>query len=88
MSADKPQSSEKLISELRLFMKKVLVNPDLIAQSLAITREHIDEENADSKIAEHISAKTSIRIPSNPSEADLLFIGVLKEVVRDEKALY
>lgn len=79
---------ERVIEELNLFIKKVLADPGLIEQSMNITRELIDEEEANAKIGAEISAGTSIKIPVEHSEADRMFIEALKEAVRDEKALY
>ena len=56
--------------------------------SLAITRDLIDEENADAIIAQKISDTTNVKIPTEHSDADKLFLQVLREVVRDENAMY
>ncbi len=82
------RNRERVIEELRVFIKKVLVEPEIIGTSLQITRECIDEDDADHKISEQLSATTNVKIPAQHSEADRLFIELLKEVVRDEKALY
>ncbi|MCW8887288.1 MAG: hypothetical protein OQK12_18850 [Motiliproteus sp.] len=82
------RNRERTIEELRMFIKKVLVEPEIIGTSLEITRELIDDENADQLIGERLSASTNVKIPVEHSEADTLFIELLKEVVRDEHALY
>ena len=82
------RNRDRVIEELRLFLKKVMVEPDIITQSVAVAREYIDAENADELIAQHISSTTNVKIPEQHSDADRLFIDLLKEVVRDEKALY
>ncbi|MEH6625118.1 MAG: hypothetical protein V7739_01630 [Motiliproteus sp.] len=82
------RNRERVIEELRGFIKKVLVEPEIIATSLEITRRLIDEDDADHKISEQLSATTNVKIPAKHSEADQLFIDLLKEVVRDEHALY
>ena len=88
MTAIDVRNRDRIIEELRVFIKKVMVEPEIINQSLNVARELIDEDDADHRIAEKISATTNIKIPNNHSDADTLFIELLKEVVRDEKALY
>ncbi len=88
MSAIEVRNRDRIIEELRIFIKKVLVEPEIVPQSLAIARELINDDDADRKIAEKISSTTNVKIPSTHSAADKLFINLLKEVVRDEKALY
>ena len=55
---------------------------------MAVARELIDHEDADKLIAERISDTTNVKIPAEHSDADKLFLELLKEVVRDEQALY
>lgn len=88
MSVAENRHYERTIEELRLFIKKVLAEPDLIPKSLEITRELINEEQANVKIADQISASTNIKIPVEHSEADTIFLDALKEAVRNEHALY
>ena len=82
------RKSQRTIEELRGFLKKIFVEPDIISHSLAITRELIDEDNADAIIAQKIAATTNVKIPAEHSDADQLFLQVLREVVRDENAMY
>lgn len=82
------RNRDRIIEELRVFIKKVLAEPEIIPQCLSITRELIDADNADAQIAERISASTNVKIPANHSDADKLFLELLRETVRDEKALY
>ena len=82
------RNRDRAIEELRIFLKKIFVEPDIIPHSLAITRELIDEDNADIIIAKKISDTTNVKIPAEHSDADKLFLQVLREVVRDEKAMY
>jgi len=82
------RKSQRTIEELRGFLKKIFVDPDIISHSLAITRELIDEDNADAIIAQKIAATTNVKIPAEHSDADQLFLQVLREVVRDENAMY
>ena len=82
------RNRDRAIEELRIFLKKIFVEPDIISHSLAITRELIDEDNADTIIAQKISDTTNVKIPAEHSDADKLFLQVLREVVRDEKAMY
>lgn len=88
MSKHESENPHKLIAELRLLVKKVFAEPEIIEQSLVITRELFDKDDAPRLIAEKISASTNIRIPFDPSEADQMFISLLLEIVKDEKALY
>ena len=82
------RKSQRTIEELRGFLKKIFVEPEIISHSLAITRELIDEDNADAIIAQKIAATTNVKIPAEHSDADQLFLQVLREVVRDENAMY
>ncbi len=88
MSAIEIRNRDRTIEEMRIFIKKVLVEPEIVPHCLQIARQLIDEDNADQKIAEQISGTTNVKIPNDHSDADKLFIELLKEVVRDEKALY
>jgi len=88
MSSLELRNRDRVIEELRLFLKKIFVEPEIISHSLAITRDLIDEENADAIIAQKISDTTNVKIPTEHSDADKLFLQVLREVVRDENAMY
>ncbi|MFT5720263.1 MAG: hypothetical protein ACI9W6_000553 [Motiliproteus sp.] len=88
MSAIDIRNRDRTIEELRGFIKKVLVEPEMVPNCLNIARELIDQDNADNLIGTKISSITSVKIPAQHSTADKLFIDLLKEVVRDEKALY
>lgn len=78
----------KMIAEMRGFIKKVLADPTIPAKCMEIGRRLHTEKDADRKMADEISATTTIRIPDEMSDADQLFIEVLKEVLEDEAALY
>lgn len=82
------RNRQRVIEELRIFLKKIFVEPEIISHSLAIARELIDEDNADAIIAQKISDTTNVKIPAEHSDADRLFLQVLREVVRDENAMY
>ena len=88
MSSLELRNRDRAIEELRIFLKKIFVEPEIISHSLAITRDLIDEENADAIIAQKISNTTNVKIPTEHSDADKLFLQVLREVVRDENAMY
>ncbi|MEJ6598204.1 MAG: hypothetical protein QMC15_04560 [Gammaproteobacteria bacterium] len=88
MSSLELRNRDRAIEELRIFLKKIFVEPEIISHSLAITRDLIDEENADAIIAQKISDTTNVKIPTEHSDADKLFLQVLREVVRDENAMY
>ncbi|RDB42048.1 hypothetical protein DU490_15260 [Halomonas sp. DQ26W] len=93
MSASEIQKT-RVINELRGFIKKLLQEPQILEQSLTIARRHLVEDNQEgvvSRIANEISDTTGIHIPDDPadhSEADKLFLELLKEVVGEEQALY
>ncbi|TVQ73106.1 MAG: hypothetical protein EA373_01785 [Oceanospirillales bacterium] len=82
------KNKDRVINELMRFIKKVLAEPEICEKAIAIARKHIDKKDADHLIAEELSAITSVKIPIEFSDADKLFLHVLKEVVRDEQALY
>lgn len=93
MSASEIQKT-RVINELRSFIKKLLQDPKILDQSLEIARRHLGQEShkdAMARIASEISDTTSVHIPDDPaehSEADKLFLELLKEVVSEEQALY
>lgn len=83
----------RVINELRGFIKKLLQDPAILEQSLAIARRHADLNERDmlAGIAREISDTTSVHIPDDPAEhsdADRLFLELLKEVISEEQALY
>lgn len=88
MSSTNESRQAKMIDELRGFIKKVLADPTIPARCMEIARSLQNEQDANRKIADEISGTTTIRIPENMSEADELFIEVVKEVLEDEAALY
>ena len=88
MSSSNESRQAKMIDELRGFIKKVLADPTIPAKCMEIARNLHMEQESDRKIADEISSTTTIRIPENMSEADELFIEVVKEVLEDEAALY
>ncbi|MCG6656169.1 hypothetical protein HOP52_00030 [Halomonas campisalis] len=93
MSASEIQKT-RVINELRGFIKKLLQDPRILEQSLEVTRRHLGEDSQKdlmARIANEISETTSVHIPEDPSEhseADKLFLELLKEVVSEEQALY
>ncbi|MCH4563631.1 MULTISPECIES: hypothetical protein [Halomonas] len=93
MSSSEIQKT-RVINELRSFIKKLLQDPRILEQSLEIARRQLSEGSKDeamARIANEISDTTSVHIPEDPtehSEADRLFLEVLKEVVDEEQALY
>jgi hypothetical protein len=94
MSASSEIQKTRVINELRGFIKKLLQDPRILEQSLEIARRHYSEgkpEDAAARIANEISDTTSVHIPEDPqehSEADKLFLELLKEVIGEEQALY
>ncbi|WP_104203761.1 hypothetical protein [Billgrantia saliphila] len=94
MSASSEIQKTRVIYELRGFIKKLLQEPRILENSLEIARRHLGEGKPDdvmARIANEISDTTSVHIPEDPqehSEADKLFLELLKEVVSEEQALY
>lgn len=93
MSASEIQKT-RIINELRGFIRKLLQDPDILRQSLSIARDELAGGSGPAvmaRIANEISDTTSVHIPEDPaehSEADKLFLELLKEVVQEEQALY
>ncbi|MAY40741.1 MULTISPECIES: hypothetical protein [unclassified Neptuniibacter] len=88
MSVTEIKNKERVINELTSFIRKVLVEPEICETALNIAREHLNDENPEVVIADALSATTNIKIPVEHSEADRLFLEVLIDVIKDEKALY
>lgn len=88
MSSAEESRQAKIISELRVFIRKVLSDPSVATTCMEIARELKNEPDANQKIAEKISANTIVRIPESLSDADKIFIEVIHEVLDDEAALY
>lgn len=93
MSASEIQKT-RIINELRGFIRKLLQDPQILEQSLTIARQHLVEGSNQAvmaRIANEISDTTSVHIPEDPAEhsdADKLFLELLREVVQEEQALY
>lgn len=93
MSSSEIQKT-RVINELREFIRKLLQDPKILEQALVVARKHLaedDQKNVLTRIASEVSDTTSIHIPEDPadhSDADRLFLEVLKEVVNEEQALY
>lgn len=88
MSTSSESRQAKMINELRVFIKKVLSDPTIAVKSMDIARKHRGEPNFEEVIAREISANTTIRIPENWSEADHMFLDIIRDVLDDEEALY
>lgn len=88
MSSAEVSRQAKVISELRVFIKKVLSDPTIAITSMDIARKFKDEPDASQKIANAISAATTVRIPEVHSDADKIFLEIIHEVLEDEAALY
>src|SRR5690554_1413406 len=93
MSSSEIQKT-RVINELRDFIRKLLQDTKILEQSLEIARRHLAEGSRSDvtvRIANEISETTSVHIPEDPaehSEADKLFLELLREVVNEEQALY
>ncbi|MDF2182314.1 hypothetical protein [Neptuniibacter sp. CAU 1671] len=88
MNIGEIKNPERVINELIGFIRKVLVEPEICDTAKQIAREHLNDENADVVIAELLSSTTNVKIPPKHSDADKLFLKLLKDVIKDEKALY
>ncbi|MGM0450811.1 MAG: hypothetical protein ACQERE_08290 [Pseudomonadota bacterium] len=88
MTTPTESRQQKVIDELRGFIRKVLSEPTVAARCMEIAREHRHEHEAREQIAAEISAQTIVRIPETHSEADEIFLDVIEEVLGDEEALY
>lgn len=88
MSTAEESRQARVIDELRVFIKKVLSEPTIAVKSMEIARRYRNEPDADERIAREISANTTIRIPEAWSEADRMFLEIIREVLDDEEALY
>lgn len=88
MSTAEIKNKERAIDELILVLRKIMVEPEICATAMEIARKHLNDDNANVKIADELSATTSVKIPIEHSEADTLFLEMLKDLVRDEQALY
>lgn len=81
----------RALAELRQFLKKLLLEPGTLEHTLEIAQRHYGEPHMLDRIAEDISAETLVKIPEQAderSEADLLFLELLKEVVEESRSLY
>ncbi|HSH48699.1 MAG TPA: hypothetical protein VK991_08955 [Halomonas sp.] len=93
MSSSEIQKT-RVINELREFIRKLLQDPKILDQALTVARNRLAEDNQKdvlARIASEISDTTSIHIPEDPadhSDADRLFLELLREVVNEEQALY
>lgn len=88
MSTATESRQQKVIDELKGFIRKVLSDPTVAARSMEIAREHKHTQGAREKIAREISAQTIVRIPEQHSEADEIFLDLIEDVLEDEEALY
>lgn len=88
MQVSEIKNKERVINELMLFIRKVFDEPQICEIAKEIARKHIDKQDANQLIAEELSATTNVKIPIEQSDADQLFLQTLKDLVRDEQALY
>jgi hypothetical protein len=88
MSVSEIKNKERVIKELTLFIRKVFCEPEICTIAKDIARKHLKSPNANVLIADELSAMTSVKIPVEHSEADVLFLELLKDIVEDETALY
>ena len=88
MSTSEESRQAKVISELSVFIRKVLSDPTVASKCMEIARKLKDAPNADKLIAEEISDSTIVRIPEELSDADKIFIDMIGQVLDDDAALY
>ncbi len=88
MSSAEESRQAKVIAELSVFIKKVLSDPTVASKCMEIARQLKNEPDADTKMAAAISAETIVRIPEIHSDADRIFLEIIKDVLEDESALY
>ncbi len=88
MSIAEIKNKERVIKELTLFIRKVFSEPEICTIAKDIARKHLKSPNANVLIADELSSLTNVKIPIKHSEADELFLNLLKDIVRDETALY
>jgi len=88
MSSSEESRQAKVISELSVFIRKVLSDPTVASKCMEIARKLKNDPNSDKLIAEEVSASTIVRIPEEHSDADKIFIGIIRQVLDDEAALY
>ncbi|MCL7929037.1 hypothetical protein [Halomonas llamarensis] len=93
MSASEIQKT-RIINELQGFIRKLLQDPKILEQSLEVARKEFANGSTPevmARVANEISDTTSVHIPEDSaehSEADKLFLALLREVVLEEQALY
>lgn len=88
MSTTQEGRQARIIDELKVFIKKVLADPTIAVKCMEIARKYREDPEADEKMAREISANTTVRIPEAFSDADRIFLQLLREVLDDESALY
>ncbi|BBB31276.1 MULTISPECIES: hypothetical protein [Neptunomonas] len=88
MSIAEIKNKERVIKELTLFIRKVFSEPEICAIAKDIARKHLNSPNANVLIADELSSLTNVKIPIEHSEADEMFLDLLKDIVKDETALY
>jgi len=88
MSSAEESRQARVISELSVFIRKVLTDPTVAPKCMDIAREHQHKPDASQVIAEQISASTIVRIPEEHSDADKIFLKIIHDVLDDDAALY
>ena len=88
MSSAEASRQSRVIGELKTFIRKVLSDPTVATKCMAIAREFKDHPDGDAKIASEISAQTIVRIPEDHSDADTIFLEIIRDVLDDDAALY
>ena len=88
MTTPTESRQQKVIDELKGFIRKVLSDPTVAARCMEIAREYRHSRRAREEMAREISAQTIVRIPEEHSEADETFLDIIEDVLEEEDALY
>jgi len=88
MSSAEESRQAKVISELCVFIRKVLSDPTVAPKCMEVARKYKGQPEAIKLMADEISSSTIVRIPEEHSDADKLFLKAVQEVLDDESALY
>ena len=68
MSIAEIKNKERVINELMLVLRKIMVEPEICTQALEAAREHLNDEHPNTAIADALSACSNVKIPLEHSE--------------------
>jgi len=81
-------NKERAINEIILVLRKIFSEPEICTIAMEIAIKHAHDKNAHVLIADELSATTNVKIPTEHSEADTLFLNLLIDMAKDSSALY